>query len=107
MVPAPEFASPPETVHFTLAAPSPSVAENCSANPPDVVLMLHPVQLVSMVAVPGEMERLPLEETPFNVPPQPARTTSAGNIALANIRPGHISNKWFLFRRPSGFETCP
>jgi len=93
MLPAPEFASPPESVQFTLAAPPLSVAENCSTNPPDVVLMLHPAQLVSMVAVPGEMERLAPGETPLNVPPQPARISIAGNNAVANMRPGHRRNK--------------
>jgi hypothetical protein len=94
MVPEPEFASPPETVQFTLAALPLNVAENCSTNPPDVVV-LHPVQLASMVAIPGEIERLPLplEETLLNAPPQPARTTSAGNIALASMRPGLWHNE--------------
>jgi hypothetical protein len=58
-----------------------------------VLLVLHPVQLESMAAVPGEIERLPLEGTPLNVPPQPAITTSAGNIALANMRPGDCRMK--------------
>jgi hypothetical protein len=95
MVPGPEIASPPETVQFTLAAPPPNVAENCSTNPPDVELVLHPVQLASIVAVPGEIERLPLplEETLVNTPPHPARTNSAGNIALASTRPGHWRKK--------------
>jgi hypothetical protein len=94
MVPGPEFASPPETVQFTLAALPLNVAENCSTNPPDEVV-LHPVQLASMVAIPGEIERLPLplEEPPTNAPPQPARRTSAGNIALASMRPGLCRNK--------------
>ena len=93
MVPGPEFASPPETVQFTSATLPLNVAENCSTNPPDVVV-LHPVQLASMVAVPGEMERLPLplEEPPTNAPPQPARRTSAGNIALASMRPDLCRN---------------
>jgi hypothetical protein len=88
MVPGPEFASPPETIQFTLASPPLNVAENCSTNPPGEVV-LHPVQLASMVAVPGEIERLllPLEEAVVNAPPQPARRTSAGNIAPAKIRP--------------------
>jgi hypothetical protein len=94
MDPGPEFASPPETDQLTLAAPPPKVAENSSTNPPDVVPVLHPVQLVSMVAVPGVMERLPLEEPPPDAPPpQPARITSAGNIALASMRPGHCRNE--------------
>ena len=93
MVPGPELASPPETVQFTPAAPPLSVAVNCSTSPPDVVLMLHPAQLVSMVAVPGEMERLSLEETLLNVPPQPARTTSAGNIVPASMRPVNCRNQ--------------
>ena len=93
MVPVPDFASPPETVQFTLAALPLTVAENCSANPPDVVVVLHPVQLSSMVAVPGEMERLPLDEPLTNAPPQPARAIRAGNIALASMRPGLCRNK--------------
>ena len=95
MVPGPEFASPPETAQFTLAVPPLSAAENCSTNPPDVVVVLHPVQLASMVAVPGEIERLPLplEELLTNVPPQPARTNNAGNIAPASRRPSRWRKK--------------
>lgn len=93
MAPGPEFASPPETVQVTLAALPLNVAENCSTSPPDVVVVLHPVQLASMVAVPGEMERLLLEGPLLSTPPQPARTTSAGNIALANMRPGLCRNQ--------------
>lgn len=106
MVPAPEFASPPESVQFTLAALPPNVAENCSTNPPDEVV-LHPVQLASMVAVPGEIKRLPLppEEPPTDAPPQPARIASAGNIALASMRPGLCRSQCILFRLPAGLET--
>ena len=94
MVPGPEVASPPETVQFTLAAPPLKVAENCSASPPEVALVLHPVQLVSMAAVPGEMERPPPEETPPDAPPpQPARTTNAGNTVPASMRPGSRRNQ--------------
>jgi hypothetical protein len=47
-----------------------------------------------MVAAPGEMESAPLEEPPPDVPPpQPARTTNAGKIALASIRPGDCRMK--------------
>jgi hypothetical protein len=71
------------------------------------VVVLHPVQLASMVAVPGEIERLPLpfEELLTNAPPQPARANSAGNIALASTRPGHRRKKPILPRWPTGFET--
>jgi hypothetical protein len=48
-----------------------------------------------MVATPGEIERLllPLEEPSTNAAPQPARTNSAGIIALTRIRAGHRRNK--------------
>jgi hypothetical protein len=109
MVPAPEFASPPEIVQFTLAVPPLNDAENCSTNPPDVVVVLHPVQLASMVAVPGEIERLVLglEEPLTNVPPQPARTNIAGSSALASTRPGHRRKKRILPCGPPGFEILP
>jgi len=78
----------------TLAAPPLNVAANCSTSLPEVLLVLHPVQLVSMAAAPGEMESAPLEELPPDVPPpQPARTTNAGKIALASIRPGDCRMK--------------
>lgn len=89
MLPGPELASPPETVQFTPAAPPLRVAENCSTDPPDELVALQPVQLVSMVPVPGEIERPPLEELPADAPPHPARTASAGNIVLANTRMRH------------------
>lgn len=93
IVPGPEFASPPESVQFTPAEPPLSVAVNCSIGPPDALVALHPVQLVSIVPEPGETERPPLEEPPPDVPPHPATTTSAGNIKLANMRWGDCRNQ--------------
>ena len=94
MVPAPEFASPPETVQVTLAAPPAfSVAENCSTAVPEEFVVLQPVQFVSRVAVPGEIENSLLEEPPEAVePPQPARMNSAGNMAIATMRAGQCRN---------------
>jgi hypothetical protein len=92
IVPGPEIASPPETDQFTLAAPLPRVAENCSIVSPDELLALQPVQFVSRVAVPGETFRLPLEEMPATSPPQPAMAKSTGNRTLARTRPSHGGN---------------
>ena len=90
MEPAPELASPPETDHVTLAAPPLfSVAVNCSTVAPADVVILHPVQLVSMEAVPGEMENSLLEEPVDAEPPQPARMKRVGKNAIARIRAGH------------------
>jgi hypothetical protein len=54
MEPGPVLASPPETDQVTLAEMPACVAENCSTAVPVVFFPLQPVQLVSMVAVPGE-----------------------------------------------------
>ena len=63
--PAPVFASPPETAQLTLAAaPLESFAVNCSNTLPDESDPLQPVQLVSMVAVPGEIVNDPFDELP-------------------------------------------
>ena len=57
-------------VHVTLAAPPlASVAENCSTAVPDELVALQPVQLVSIVAVPGEIENVPFEELAATPPP--------------------------------------
>jgi hypothetical protein len=75
MAPGPDKASPPLTDQVMLAEPPPERV-NCS-EAPDELVELQPVQLVSMVAVPGEREMPPLglAET---APPQPARANSAG-----------------------------
>jgi len=87
MVPGPEFASPPETDQVTLAAPPPErVAENCSKVAPEELVVLQPAQFVSMAAVPGEMEKAPLDEPPDGVPAQPASANSAGSAAIASVR---------------------
>jgi hypothetical protein len=88
MVPAPANTSPPLTVHFTLAAPPEPEAENCSkAAPVDELLPLQPVQLVSMVAVPGETLNVALDEPPAaDPPPQPASAIAAGAIAASSNR---------------------
>jgi hypothetical protein len=56
--------------------------------------MLQPVQLVSMAAVPGEMEKVRLDELPATVPPQPASAKSAGSAAIASARAGQCRNEW-------------
>lgn len=91
--PAFVFASPPETVQFTLAAPpEASVAVNCSTAVPEVLVVLQPVQLVSMVEVEGEMEKVPFDEVPVEAtpPPQPAMTSKVGKQAIAKMRAGHL-----------------
>jgi hypothetical protein len=61
-------------------------AVNCSAAEPDEVVVLQPVQLVSMAAVPGETES-ELPDEPEADPPQPATTNAAGTTAAAASRP--------------------
>jgi hypothetical protein len=80
------------------------MAENCSTTPPDVLVALHPVQLVSIIAVPGETVRLALEAPPFTSPPQPARTKSAGNRTHAVTRPGDCRSKNIPLRSTTQFE---
>lgn len=96
--PAPSTASPPLTAQFTEAAPPPlRVAENCSTDAPELLVALHPVQLVSMVAVPGETANVPFDEPPDADPPQPASKTRIGTAPAASIRAG---------QRPKTFDTC-
>lgn len=78
MEPAPELASPPETVQVTVAAPPLSVAVNCSTGELEEFVALQPVQLVSMVPVPGEMENSPFDPPADAEPPQPARANTVG-----------------------------
>ena len=99
MVPGPEFASPPETDQVTLAAPPPErVAENCSKAAPEELVVLQPVQFVSMAAVPGEMEKAALDEPPDGAPAQPASANSAGSAAIASVR----ASQW---RSERAFDT--
>jgi len=94
MVPGPAFASPPETDHVTLAAlPLESVAENCSIAAPEELAELQPVQLVSMAAVPGKMEKAPLDEPTDGVPPQPANANRTGSVAIASARAGQCRSE--------------
>jgi hypothetical protein len=91
MEPGPELASPPESAQVTLAAlPPESVAENCSTAVPVVPVALQPVQLVSIVGVPGEIENVPFEELPDTPPPQPASANKVGKKEIARIRAGHL-----------------
>jgi hypothetical protein len=88
MVPAPLFTSPPLTFQVTVAAPPlASVAENCSTDAPDELVALQPVQLVSIDAVPGVMEKVPFDGLAATIPPpHPASKQSAGIIAKASTR---------------------
>jgi hypothetical protein len=97
MLPAPLFASPPLTVHVTFAAPPPaSVAVNCSTDAPFALVALQPVQLVSMVTVPGLIENVPFDGLAVTLPPlpQPAAASARGTSAIASPRNG-------VFRAPS------
>ena len=62
MVPGPLLASPPETDQATDAGP-PAVSEalNCSTAVPCLLVPLQPVQLVSIVVVPGDRLKVALE----------------------------------------------
>src|SRR5208283_677557 len=69
IVPGPLFPSPPLTDHNTAAAPPLlSVAVNCSTDAPLALVELQPVQLVSIISVPGEMEKLALLESAVTGP---------------------------------------
>src|SRR5580698_1040167 len=90
--PGPELVSPPLTAQVTFAAPPPvNVALNCSMAVPEVLVALQPVQLVSMAAVPGVTENVPLDEVvvPEDDPPQPTRKMRAGTAAMPKMRDGH------------------
>ena len=91
MFPAPVLASPPITDHVTFAAPPPvNVELYCSIAAPEWLVVLQPVQLVSMAAVPGVTENVPFDEVPVpdDDPPQPARKMSAGTAAMPSMREG-------------------
>src|SRR5271165_1061924 len=84
MVPGPLFASPPDTDQVTAALPPPvSVAVNCSTDEPRELVVLQPVQLVSMALAPGVITKASLEGAAVTPPiPQPA---------MASIRSGRKS----------------
>jgi hypothetical protein len=72
MVPGPLFASPPVTDQVTSALPPPvSVAVNCSTEEPRELVVLQPVQLVSMALAPGLIAKASLEGAAVT-PPIPA-----------------------------------
>jgi hypothetical protein len=106
IVPGPELASPPETVQATVAAPPLArVAENCSTGVPEALLLLQPVQLVSMAVVGGAIEK-----TPFDAPPalEPAVQPAIANIteiaAAAPNRADHRSSRRDRLRRSVNCE---
>src|SRR6185437_12425044 len=73
IVPAPAVASPPLTDQLRDPEPAP-LALNNSAEP-----SLQPLQLVSMLAAPGETENAPPEESAARAPPpQPASANTSG-----------------------------
>ena len=84
MEPAPELASPPETVQVTVAAPPLlRVAVNCSTGELEEFVALQPVQFVSIVPVPGVMENSPFEAALAAEPPQPASANTVGSARAA------------------------
>jgi hypothetical protein len=84
--PGPLLASPPKSDQVTAAvSPLANVAVNCSTEVPLELVALHPVQLVSMEVIPGEIEKLELEEaavTPALAQPETNHRT-AGAIKMA------------------------
>ena len=74
----------------TAAAPPPaSVAVNCSWDVPWALVVLQPVQLVSMEPVPGAMLKAELEGSAATCPSlQPATTSRAGTRSKARARRG-------------------
>jgi hypothetical protein len=55
---------------------------------PEELVALQPVQLVSMVEVPGKMEKVPLEELMVVLPPpQPVTRMNTGIAAMDRTRP--------------------
>jgi hypothetical protein len=82
------------------------MAVNCSKAVPDEFVVLQPVQLVSMAAVPGEIENVLPVVTPDTDPPQPASANRAGTAAAASSRTGRCRRTWDWKRRPVGCEGC-
>ncbi len=94
MVPGPELASPPETDHVTLAAvPLESAAVNCSTAVFEELFVLQPVQLVSIAAVPGEIDKPPPEGSMELPEVQPASAMMAGKTPSASMRTGRRRDK--------------
>ena len=107
MEPAPAWGSPPLTDQVTEAAsPLLRAAENCSTACPEVLRALQPVQLVSIAAVPGETESVPLDEVdePDADPPQPASKTNTGTAMTARMRAGQRPGTDALFFVTGDFE---
>ena len=80
MEPSPLFESPPESDQVTGAAsPLGRVAVNFSTDVPFELVVLQPVQLVSIETVPGEMLKLAFEGVAVTLPmPHPATISKAG-----------------------------
>jgi len=96
MEPAPALTSPPLTFQLTEAAPPLfKAAKNCSTAVPELLTVLQPVQLVSMVAEPGVIENVPFEDVPVAVPPHPASRTKIGTAPATSTR---------VCQRPSNFK---
>src|SRR5271169_3420139 len=98
MVPGPALVSPPETDHVTVAAPPDCVAVNCSTACPVLLLVvLQPVQLVSIDTVPGVTESEPPPPPPPPLPeaepPQPEMRMKAGTADAASTRAGQRRRK--------------
>ena len=97
MDPAPALASPPLTVQLTVAALPLKVAENCSTDPPELLVALHPVQLVSIVVDPGVTASV--DDVPVADPPQPASSTNIGMVPPASARAGQRRSSFNPGRR--------
>jgi hypothetical protein len=80
MLPGPLTSSPPANDQITSAGlPFVSVAANCITEPPLVLVALHPVQLVSISAIPGATKKAGRKEFAVPIPlPHPAARNSAG-----------------------------
>ena len=96
MAPGPLRESPPETDQVTGAAPPPvRVAENCSMDEPNVLVVLQPVQLVSMELAPGAMAKVALEGAAVTpAPAQPATASMRGGRRSAASRSGSLPGAW-------------
>src|SRR5579862_7534041 len=88
MTPVPAVASPPERDQMTGAAlPLVSLAENRCTERPRGSVALHPVQLVSMAATPGEMANVALVGLVVAVAvPQPDNMKTAGAVSREPAR---------------------
>src|SRR3954468_6911220 len=102
MLPGPATASPPETDHVTgAAAPFVDRAAKRWTGKPRALLALQRLQLVSMAAVAGEMEKAELTELAVTVAvPQPATAIRNG---AATREPTVSTNR----RRPTRMGENP